>query len=31
MVLFDLGRTLEADGVLRPGALETLQGIADLR
>jgi hypothetical protein len=31
MVLFDLGRTLEDDGVLLPGAMETLQGIADIR
>ena len=31
LVLFDLGHTLEIDGVLRPGALELLQGIADLR
>ncbi len=31
MVLFDLGETLESDGVLRAGALEVLQELADLR
>ncbi|MGY1617396.1 M20/M25/M40 family metallo-hydrolase [Geodermatophilus sp. SYSU D00691] len=31
MVLFDLGGTLEEGDVLRPGAVETLQAIADLR
>lgn len=31
MVLFDLGGTLEDSGALRPGAVETLQAIADLR
>jgi hypothetical protein len=31
LVLFDLGHTLEIEGVLRPGALEVLQGTADLR
>lgn len=31
LVLFDLGDTLESDGVLLPGALETLETIASLR
>ena len=31
LVLFDLGDTLESAGVLRPGALETLEAIASLR
>lgn len=31
LVLFDLGDTLESDGVLLPGALETLEAIASLR
>lgn len=31
LVLFDLGRTLEVDDVLRPGALDTLQAISELR
>ncbi|WP_458778701.1 M20/M25/M40 family metallo-hydrolase [Arthrobacter sp. D3-16] len=31
LVLFDLGDTLERDGVLLPGALETLDAIASLR
>ena len=31
LVFFDLGDTLESGDVLLPGALETLQGIADLR
>jgi hypothetical protein len=31
LVLFDLGDTLESDGVLRPGALELLQDLVDLR
>lgn len=31
LVLLALGDALEVDGVLRPGALETLRGIADLR
>ncbi|WP_461174746.1 M20/M25/M40 family metallo-hydrolase [Arthrobacter sp. Z1-9] len=31
LVLFDLGDTLESDGVLLPGALETLGTIASLR
>jgi hypothetical protein len=31
LVLFDLGDTLENAGVLRPGALETLDAIASLR
>jgi beta-phosphoglucomutase-like phosphatase (HAD superfamily) len=31
LVLFDLGHTLEVDGVLRPGARETLEAIAALR
>ncbi|MGK5169309.1 M20/M25/M40 family metallo-hydrolase [Geodermatophilus sp. CPCC 205761] len=30
MVLFDLGDTLESDGVLRPGALETLEELTGL-
>src|SRR5687768_7688791 len=31
MVLFDLGGTLEADGVLRPGAQEVLEALSSLR
>ena len=31
LVLFDLGDTLESDGVLLPGAVETLEAIASLR
>jgi hypothetical protein len=31
MVLFDLGGTLEADGVLRPGAQEVLEALSILR
>jgi hypothetical protein len=31
LVLFDLGDTLESAGVLRPGAMETLEAIASLR
>ncbi|MEX5716948.1 M28 family peptidase [Geodermatophilus maliterrae] len=31
LVLFDLGGTLESDGVLRPRAMETLRELTDLR